>query len=221
MARIRFKGTLAANVPTPPAGRASLFYDDSDNSLKMKLPTGDTLALGVTEEYIQDIVFGLFSDSSSINVVYDDIGNIVSLELNPNIINDYYVDKISPTKIIDSQNGRYEASIITNDNNYTPIYSLNCSVDGSWLIELKITSRRLGGTAGNVGDGAAFRRTFRVKSINSSVTVHDIQSDYTSRDNPLMNVAISVSSTNVVINVRGVNNNNLKWNADIMSSINT
>lgn len=221
MARIRFKGTLAANVPTPPMGRASLFYDDSDNSLKMKLPTGDTLALGVTEEYIQDIVGGLFQDSSSINVTYDDLGNAVSLELNPNLINDYYVDKISPTKIIDSQNGRYEASIITNNGSYAPIYSLDCSINGSWLVELKITSRRLGGTAGSDGDGATFKRTFRIKSINSSVTIHDLQSDYTSRDNPLMNVAISVSSTNVVINVRGVNNNNMKWNADIISSINT
>lgn len=221
MARIRFKGTLAANVPTPPIGRASLFYDDSDNSLKMKLPTGDTLALGVTEEYIQDIVGGLFEDSTSINVSYDDNGNAVSLEINPNVINDYYVDKISPTKITDSQNGRFQGSITTNNGSYSPIYSLDCSVDGSWLVELKITSRRLSGTTGNDGDGATFRRTFRVKSINSFVSVHDVQSDYTSRDNPLMNVAISVSSTNVIISVRGVNNNNFKWNADIMSSINT
>lgn len=220
MGRIRFKGVSSAQVPTPPPERASLFYDHTDNGLKMKLPTGDVLALGVTEEYIQEIVNAFFHSSDSISIVYDDDGNIISLDLRPNLITDYYVDKISPTKIVDSQNGRYESSIITNDASYNTIYSLDCSSEGSWLIELRITSRRLGGLAGNAGDGATFKRTFRIKSVNSSVTIHDLQADYTSRDHHLMNVDVSVSSTNVLVKVRGVNNNNLKWNADIISSIN-
>lgn len=221
MGRIRFKGVASSSVPTPPPERASLYYDHTDNALKMKLPTGDILALGVTEEYIQEIVNSFFDDSESISIVYDDDGNILSLNLKPDLINDYYVDKISPTKIIDSQNGRYKSSLITNDDTTTTIYSLDCSIEGAWLVEVKITSRRLGGLAGNSGDGATFKRTFRIKSINSSVTIHDLQSDYTSRDNRQMDVLFSVNSTNVLIKVRGVNDNNLRWNADIITSINT
>lgn len=220
MSRIRFKGTTSANIPTPPTGRASLFYDDSDNALKMKLPNGDVLALGVTEEYIRDLVGALIQETGAISVNYDDSNDVLFIDIKPGIINDFYVDKISPTKIIDDQNGRAKATIITNDDSIMSIHSLDCSHDGSWMIELRITCRRLGGMAGSPGDGATFKRTFRIKSIGSSVTVHDLQSDYTSRDNPHMNVLVSVSSTNVLIKVKGITDNNLKWNADIVSSIN-
>jgi len=221
VSRIRFKGTTSANIPIPPTGKASLYFDDSDNSLKMKVDTGDVIALGVTEEYIMDLVAALITDSGSLDVVYDDLGNTLSINLKPSIIDDTYVDKISPTKIIDAQNGRTQASVITNTIAPTTITSLDCSINGSWMVELRITARRLGGLAGNPGDGATFKRTFRIKSIGSSVTVHDFQADYTSRDAASMNVTVSVVSTDVVVKVTGAINNNLKWNADIVSSINT
>lgn len=221
MSRIRLKGSTTASVPTPPVGRASLFFDDSDNALKIKLSDGSVTILGMSEEYIQDLVGNLFTSSTELNIVYDDNGNIITITLQPNFIDDYYIDKISPTKIIDNQNGRYENSIITNDNVLQNIFSLDCSIDGIWMVELNITCRRIGGIAGSPGDGATFKRTFRVKSISSSVTVHDLQSDFTSRDNPLINVSVSVSGTNVIILVKGLTNNNFKWNADIISSVNT
>lgn len=221
MSRIRFKGTTSANIPIPPSGRASLYYDDSDKALKMKLDTGDIIALGVTEEYIRDLVGALVQETGAISINYDDANDALYIDIKPSIINDSYVDKISPTKIIDDQNGRAKATIITNDDTSSTIHSLDCSSDGCWMIELRVTCRRLGGLAGNAGDGATFKRTFRIKSIGSSVTVHDLQSDYTSRDNPNMNVLLNVSSTNVLVKVKGLIDNNLKWNADIISSINS
>ena len=221
MSRIRFKGTTSADIPVPPAGKASLYYDDSDKALKMKLDNGDIIALGVTEEYIRDLVGALILDSDSLDVVYDDDGDTLKINLKPSIISDQYIDKISPTKIIDEQNGRAKATIITNDDVAASVYALDCSIDGCWMVELRITCRRLGGLAGSPGDGATFKRTFRVKSIGSSVTVHDLQSDYTSRDNPNINVLVSVSSTNILVKVKGLIDNNFKWNADIISSINT
>lgn len=221
MSRIRFKGTTSASIPTPPSGKASLYFDDSDNSLKMKIDTGDVVALGVTEEYIQDLIGALITGSGAIDVIYDDLGNTLSIDLKPSIIDDTYVDKISPTKIIDAQNGRAEATLITNTVAPSTIYSLDCSSDGCWMIELRVTTRRIGGLSGSPGDGGTFKRTFRIKSIGSSVTVHDFQADYTSRDNPTMNVSALVVGTNVQIKVTGAVNNNLKWNADIISSINS
>lgn len=220
MSRIRFKGTSSSNIPTPPSGKASLYFDDSDDSLKIKLDTGDVVALGVTEQYIQEISTRLLIDSQSLAVTRDGSGNIISIDLAPGIINDFYVDKISPTKIVDDKNGRFQASLITNTHLPQNIFTMDCNNDGTWLVELKVTTRRLGGTAGSPGDGATFLRTFRVKSIGSSVTVHDYQSDYTSRDNSHMNVTVSVNSTEVIITVIGAVNNNLKWNAEIITCIN-
>lgn len=220
MSRVRFNGTSSANIPVPPEGKASLYYDDTDKSLKMKLDTGDILALGVTEEYIQDLVGGMVNNSNSIDVIYNDDNDVISLSLKPKIIDDDYVDKISPVYILDNQNGRFQGNIITNDSFPSTICSLDCAVDGSWMVELRITAKRIGGMAGNVGDGATFKRTFRIKSIGSSVTVHDYQSDYTSRDNPVANVLVSVNSTNVLVNVCGVDDNNIKWNADVITSVN-
>lgn len=220
MSRIRFKGTTAASIPTPPSGRASLFYDDSDSSLKLRLDDGSIVALGVSEEYIQDIIGSMFTDSAAIDATYNDAGNVISVDIKPGIINDLYIDKISPTKITDVQNGRYQASIITNNNNPAAILSIDCSMDGMWLVELRLTGRRIGGLSGSPGDGCVLKRSFRIRSISSSVTVHDVQSDYTSRDNPLMNAQISVSSTYVIIKVVGVNNNNIKWNLDVLTNVN-
>lgn len=220
MSRIRFKGTAASAVPVPPAGKASLFYDHTDNALKMKLPSGDTLALGVTEEYIQDLVGDMLTDSSSLSSSYDDATATLSIDLKPGIINDSHIDKISPTKINDAQNGRFETSIITNNSSPVSAFSMACAEEGCWMVELKVTARRLGGLAGSPGDGASFKRSFRVKSVGSSVTLHDMQSDYTSRDDSRMNVAVTVSSTDVVVNVVGVEQNNIKWNIDVLSSVN-
>lgn len=221
MSRIRFKGTSSANIPIPPSGKASVYYDDSDKLLKMKLDTGGVIPLGITEESIQDLVGSLIDGSDTIEVIYNDEGNTLILNLKPGIINDYYVDKISPTKIIDEQNGRAQATITSNSSSPLSIYSLNCESEGCWMVELRVTCRRIGGLAGSPGDGATFKRTFRIKSIDSLVTVHDLQSDYTSRDNPNMNVQVVVSSTDVVIKVIGIDDNDLKWNADIISSINS
>lgn len=220
MSRIRFKGTSSNVIPTPPSGKASLYFDDSDNSLKIKLDTGEIIALGVSEQYIEEISTRLLINSESLTVTRDNDGNIVSIDLAPGIISDIYVDKISPTKIIDDKNGRFQASLITNTHLPQNIFAMDCGTDGTWLVELKITTRRLGGLAGSPGDGATFRRTFRVKSIGSSVTVHDYQSDYTSRDNHTMNVLVSVNTTQLIITVIGAVDNNLKWNAEIITCIN-
>lgn len=221
MAKIRFEGTAEALVPTPPAGKASLFFDNTDSVLKLRLDDGSIVPLNLSVEYIQDIIGAMFQDSAAIDATYDDAGNVISVDIKPSIINDFYVDKISPTKITDAQNGRFENSIITNDATPTQIMSLDCSIDGMWMVEARVTCRRIGGLSGSPGDGATFIRTFRIKSIGSSVTVHDVQSDYTSRDNPLINVQISTTSTYVIIKVVGRANNNMKWNADVLTNINT
>ena len=220
MSRIRFKGTTSNSILTPPQGRASLYFDEADNSLKLKLDTGEIVALGVSETYIQEISSQLFSNSTSLSVIKDSSGNITSIDLAPGIIGDSHINKISPTKIIDDKNGRFQSTLITDTQLPQNIFSMNCNMDGTWLMELKVTNRRLGGLSGSPGDGATFIRIFRIKSIGSLVTIHDYQSDYTSKDNKNNNLVVSVNSTDIMVTVIGAANNNLKWNAEIISCIN-
>ena len=221
MSRIRFQGTAPASIPVPPSGKASLFYDNSDHSLKMKLDNGDVLALGVTETYIQEIATSAIGTSNSIFPVYDAQAKLIYLNIQQSSINDFFVDKISPTKIVDSQNGRFQANLTTTDNVPTSIYSLDCSPSGIWMVELRVTARRIGGLSGNPGDGAVFKRTFRIKSNNSLATVCDLQSDYTSRDNKQMSVLVAPDSAAVVVRVAGLTDNTFKWNIDLITSVNT
>lgn len=222
MSRIRFAGNIPVNIPTPPTDKANLFFDNTDNTFKAKLDDGSILLLGVTEEYIEDVVGALFQDSSTIDITYNDAGDIITLEILPSSINTSHIDTISPTKIIDTQNERYEiVGILTNNAVPTTITSLNCNIDGTWLVELRASARRIGGLAGNPGDSATFIRTFRIKSIGSSVTIHDYQSSYSSSDNPSFNMPIPiVSGTNVDIRVKGANNNNMYWNCSIIINTN-
>lgn len=220
MSRIRFAGNTPASIPTPPATKANLFYDDTDKSFKAKLDDGTIVVLGVTQEYIEDIVGNLFTDSATIGVTYDDSGNIVTLEILPNSIDSSLVSSISPVKIIDEQNGRYKDTILTNDNTPTVIYTQDCSVNGIWLVEVRVTGRRIGGLSGSAGDGCTFKRTFRVKSISSSVTIHDRQSDYTSKDQSVFNIQSIVSGTNIIIRVIGAIDNNITWTADVITNFN-
>ena len=221
MSRIRFKGTTSASIPIPPTGKASLYYDGSDKGFKMKLDSGDVIALGMTERYIRDIFSTLVTDSQNINAVYNEAGTLLYFDLKPGTITDYYVDKISPSKITDATNGRFQGTILTTNNANTPIYSLDCSTSGIWMIELRITARQIGGLSGHSGDGATFKRTFRVKSFNSIVTIHDFQSDYTSRDNRALNVEVAVDAGRVVVVVNGLNSGNVLWNADLITSVNS
>lgn len=139
--------------------------------------------------------------------------------ITPGSITDVDVDKISPYKIEDAQNKTYEDSILTTNNVATTIVSVDCSIDSCILMESKIVARRIDGLAGNIGDSATFIRTFRVKSAGGIVTICDLQSDYTSKDNSNVNISIQALGTAVVIKVIGDTDNNIKWISNLITSI--
>lgn len=82
------KGVLLdSEIQTPPTGRASLFYNDADKVYKAKLDDGTVIVLSVSQEQVEDIVGNLFQDSSTINVIYDDVGNVVTLDVIQSALN--------------------------------------------------------------------------------------------------------------------------------------
>lgn len=82
MARIRMQGVTSDSlIPTPPSGKASLYYNITDRVYKAKLDDGTVIVLSVSQELVEDVVGNLFQDSSTVNVIYNDAGNALSVEV--------------------------------------------------------------------------------------------------------------------------------------------
>jgi len=81
-ARVRFNGVASdTEIPTPPSGKCSVFYDKTNSVMKAKLDNGSVVLLSVNAEFVQDVVGSFFQDSSTIDVTYNDVGNIISAEV--------------------------------------------------------------------------------------------------------------------------------------------
>lgn len=188
------------------------------------LPTDTTywqlLAEGTSISAIEDTVGAMFIDTSTIDFTFNTVSNQISAIIQPSSITDTQINKISPTKIEDAYNKTHESTVNTTNSTVTDIYSLNLTTDCSILAETKIVGRRTGGTSGTAGDAATFIRSFRIKSIGGVITIHDVQSDYTSRDNASWTVLFQVIGASVVFRVRGAANNNIQWIMNLTTGIN-
>jgi hypothetical protein len=82
------KGVLSdSEVQTPPAGRATLYYNDTDKVYKAKLSDGTVIVFAVTQEMVEDFVGNLIQDSATIDVTYNDLGNTLTLDVKQNALN--------------------------------------------------------------------------------------------------------------------------------------
>jgi len=111
------------------------------------------------------------------------------------------------------------ATVNTTNATVTTLATVATTTNTSMLIEAKIVGVRTGGTAGSAGDSVSYIRTARVKNIAGTVTIQNLQSDYTSEDQPAMNGTITVSGTNILVQVQGAANNNVTWKALITKII--
>lgn len=103
MSRVRFAGVDPSTIPTPPAGRSTLFVDINDLAYKAKLPDGSLIPISTTPEYIQDQVAAFFQDSSTIDIIYDDAGNTISVEVIESGL-DIFQIPVTPTGNLSSNN---------------------------------------------------------------------------------------------------------------------
>lgn len=111
------------------------------------------------------------------------------------------------------------ATVNTTDATVTDIATIATVTDSVMVIEAKITGLRTGGTAGATGDSACYIRTARIKNVGGTVTLSNLQADYTSEDQATFNGTITVSGTNVLVQVKGAANNNMTWKVVITKII--
>lgn len=108
----------------------------------------------------------------------------------------------------------FQAQVATTDATATTLQSINIPTDSSVWITCTIVGRRTGGGAGANGDSAIYQRTARFKNVGGTVTINQLQSDFTSEDQLLWNSTLDVSGTSARIRVTGAANNNIVWTAN-------
>jgi hypothetical protein len=209
---VDINGTVSLGASPDPLDEL-LIWDSS--ALALKKVNYTQLTSGFDEQ-IRDVIGASLINTSTIALNHNDALDQITANINPESIDSSHVYLITPVKIGDELYSRHKATIITSNNSPATAFILDASSPGTLLVEARISAYRTGGTLGNPGDGASFIRTFRVKTVGSTTTMHDVQSDYTSRDDLSMNIDFSVNLTNIKCRVKGVNNNTLRWTMDII-----
>ena len=104
-----------------------------------------------------------------------------------------------------------QAQVSTTDATVTTIATIAVPTDSTLYVEATIIGRRTGGTAGASGDSSIYIRTARLKNVGGTVTLSNLQTDYTTEDQASWNGTITVSGTNALVRVNGAANNNVSW----------
>lgn len=105
----------------------------------------------------------------------------------------------------------FQAQTTTTDATATTLQSITVPTDSAFLLIAKVVGRRTGGTGGANGDAATYIRTARYKNVGGTVTIHNLQTDFTSEDQLFWNSTLDVSGTSARIRVTGAANNNITW----------
>lgn len=112
-----------------------------------------------------------------------------------------------------------QSTVNTTDATATEIASIPVPNNSSLLLEIRVIGRRTGGTGGSTGDSAHYIRTARYKNISGAVSVHSVQSDYTSEDQAGWGIILGVNGSNARVQVTGAANNNVTWEATILRMV--
>lgn len=105
----------------------------------------------------------------------------------------------------------FQAQVSTTDATATTLQSVTIPTDSVVLVVARMVGRRTGGSAGANGDSAVYIRSARFKNVGGTVTMNQLQSDYTSEDQLTWNGTLDASGTSARMRVTGAANNNITW----------
>lgn len=106
----------------------------------------------------------------------------------------------------------YQNKVLTTNATVTTLHTVATTTGFSYRITAKVGALRTSGTAGTVGDTAAFYITGVFKNIAGTVTqLGTTVSIDTQKDQPAWDADFVISSTNVLLRVTGAVNNNISW----------
>lgn len=105
----------------------------------------------------------------------------------------------------------FQAQVSTTDATATTLTSVTVPTDSVVYLRAKIVGRRTGGSSGSNGDSAVYERSARFKNVGGTVTINNLQTDFTSEDQNGWNGTLDVSGTSARMRVTGAANNNVTW----------
>lgn len=105
----------------------------------------------------------------------------------------------------------FQAQVATTDATATTLTSVTVPTDSVIYIKAKMVGRRTGGSAGSNGDSAVYERSAKFKNVGGTVTMQNLQTDYTAEDQLFWNGTMDVSGTSARMRVTGAANNNITW----------
>jgi hypothetical protein len=106
---------------------------------------------------------------------------------------------------------RQTATVATTNATVTNLHTFATATDSIYLVEVRVSARRTGGSAGSANDSAVYVRRARAKNNGGTLSIIDLETTYTSEDQPAWDATISFSGTNILVPVTGATNNNITW----------
>lgn len=110
-------------------------------------------------------------------------------------------------------------TVSTTDATPTTIATIVPGLNTSVQVKSFLQGRRTGGIAGSSGDAGSFERSFRIKNDGGTVTVSNLSSDFTDRDQSTWTIRAIVLAGNVLLQVIGSVDNNIDWQGAVRTFV--
>jgi hypothetical protein len=95
---------------------------------------------------------------------------------------------------------------------------LTLPVSRSTFVEVRISARRTGGSAGTDGDSAGYvrRAAYKRSSAGTTTLIGAVQDDFTVEDQAAWDATLVISTNDIQVQVTGAANNNIDWICDVV-----
>lgn len=169
-----------------------------------------TGGVGVFKQKVGEIfqLRNINSGSSKISVSLDSVNNEIDIDANP--------DSFQFTNLqVGSNYSVVSATVSTTNNSLTTLYSKLTFGGVIYGVEANIVARRTGGSSGSANDSSVYVLRGRYKNNGGTLTVSNVTTEYTSEDQLAWNATLTLSGTNIIVQVQGATNNNINWHGII------
>ena len=119
----------------------------------------------------------------------------------------------SGSQLEDSPVVMLTGTVSTTNATATTILTIPTSSNQTLFVKAYVSGRRTGGVSGAANDSYAAERTLQIKNNAGTVTVNQVTSNFTAKDQNAFTCIFTVSGTDVLFQVQGALNNNLSWAA--------
>lgn len=128
--------------------------------------------------------------------------------------------RIETTATNDDPNYKvYQNRVATTDATVTTLQTIAITASNTYQIEARVQARRTGGTSGTAEDAASYVVRGTYKTVTGAVTlVGAVTADYTAEDQAGWDATLTISGTNVLVQVTGAANNNVTWHGTTIVS---